>query len=432
MRLELRKAGKKWFVLLAFFLIASFYAALSTAQMLAVYLSESHDAGWIELAVRLDPGNAEARHSLGRFELLASQSPQTALPWVRSAAQLEPHNSSYWADLALIQQSNGDLDSARNSLAQALAVDPRTPQIAWNAANLYLALGASDDAMKQFHTVLENDPDLSWQAIQTCWKIRPDIDYLLGNVIPPNVYSQFLEFLVSKEETAATEKVWQQMFSMQQTVRREQIFDYVRYLVLHHEPAQATRVWQESAGMAGLQSYQPSPENLFVNGDFSLDILNGGFEWVHRKTEAVSLVLDPNEVHSGSRSLRISFDGPGIYDAGISQIIAVEPKTRYEFSAFYKAEDMDGAGGMEFEIQDAYKQTPLLMSEDLRDADFWKKTGGNFTTGPNTELLTLRIVRVPVGSPIKGKLWIDGLQLAQSSNADANAKVAEAITREPK
>lgn len=432
MQLDLRNPGKKWFVLLAFFLIASLYAALSTAQMLAAYLSTSHDARWIKLAVRLDPGNAEARHSLGRFELLASQSPQTALPWLRSAAQLEPHNGSYWTDLALTQQWNGDLDSAKNSLARALAVDPRTPQIAWKAANLYLALGTSDDAMKQFHTVLENDPYLSSQAIQTCWKIRPEIDYLLRSVVPPNVYSQFLEFLVSKEETAATEKVWQQMFSLQQTVPQGQVFDYVRYLVLHHEPTQAARVWQESAGMAGLQSYQPSPENLFVNGDFSLDILNGGFEWVHRKTEGVSLALDPNEAHSSSRSLRISFDGPGIYDAGISQVIAVEPKTSYEFSAFYKAEDMDGAGGMEFEIQDAYKQTSFLMSEDLRDADFWKKTGGSFTTGPDTELLIVRIVRVPQGSPIKGKLWIDGLQLAQSSNANANTEVAESTGGEPK
>jgi Carbohydrate binding domain/Tetratricopeptide repeat len=431
MQLELRNAAKKWSALLAFFLMATLYTVLATAQVLAAYLSESDDARWIELAVRLDPGNAEARHSLGRFELLASQSPQTALPWLRSAAQLDPHNGSYWADLALTQQSNGDLDSAKNSLAHALAVDPHTPQIAWNAGNLYLAQGASDEAMKQFHTVLENDPDLTSPAIQTCWKIRPDIDYLLGNVVPPNVYSQFLEFLTSKEETAAAAKVWQQMFSLQQMVPQAQIFGYVRYLVLHHEAGQAARVWQESAAMAGLQSYQPSPENLLVNGDFSLDILNGGFEWVHRKTEGVSLALDPNQAHSSSRSLRISFDGPGIYDAGISQVIAVEPKTSYEFSAFYKAEDMDGAGGMEFEIQDAYKPTSFLMSEDLRDADFWKKTGGSFTTGPDTQLLIVHIVRVPAGSPIKGRLWIDGLQLAQSNNAGASTNVAESTAGEP-
>jgi hypothetical protein len=168
--------------------------------------------------------------------------------------------------------------------------------------------------------------------------------------------------------------------------------------------------------MASLQAYEPSSANLLVNGDFSLEMLNGGFDWVHQKIDGVSLALDPSEAHSSSRSLRISFDGPGIRDAGISQVVAVEPNTSYEFSASYKAEDMEGAGAMQFAIQDAYKETSFFMSEDLRDADFWKKTGGAFTTGPDTELVMVRIVRVPPGSPIRGKLWIDGMQLVPSGN----------------
>lgn len=429
MQIDLCSPAKRRAATAVFLLLSVSYVALSAAQMLAAYLSQTRDARWLKAAVQLDPGNAEARHILGRFELLAHQSPQAALPWLQSAVRLNSHNGGYWGDLAVAQQSSGDVDGGSASLQRALAVDPRTPEIAWNAANLYLSQGNTDQAMQQFRTVLENDPYLTGRAIETCWKVRPDIDYLLEKVLPPSTYSQFLQFLVSREETAAAAKVWQQMFSLQQTVRRQDLFDYVRYLVLHHEAAQAQRVWQEAAAMAQLEAYQPSPENLFVNGDFSLDILNGGFDWVHRATEGVSLALDPNEAHSSSRSLRITFDGPGIYDAGISQIIAVEPLTSYEFSAFYKADDMDGAGGMEFAIQDAYKGSSFLMSEDLRDADFWKKTGGSFTTGPDTALLILRILRVPSGSPIKGKLWIDGLQLMQSAGAPTPA-IADAGLKE--
>ena len=32
-------------------------------------------------------------------------------------------------------------------------------------------------------------------------------------------------------------------------------------------------------------------------------------------------------------------------------------------------------------------------------------------TGPDTRLLVLHIARVPAGSPIKGRLWIDGVHL---------------------
>ena len=311
--------------------------------------------------------------------------------------------------------SLGESESEQRSLRRALEVDSHTPEIAWDAANLYLALGAINQAMREFQVVFENDATLTWPAIRTCWKIRPDIDYLLANVVPPVVYPATLEFLIANGETAAASRVWEQISSAQQPMERKDLFGYVRYLILHHEVAQAARVWQQAAGMPALQAYQPSSENLLVNGDFSLDILNGGFDWVYQKTEGVLLALDPSETHSSARSLRITFDGPGIRDAGISQVIAVEPHTSYEFSAFYKASDMDGAGGMVFAVQDAYKETPLFMSEELRDADFWKKTGGAFTTADDSQLVMVRVVRVPSDSPIRGKLWIDGLQLVQSN-----------------
>ena len=83
---------------------------------------------------------------------------------------------------------------------------------------------------------------------------------------------------------------------------------------------------------------------------------------------------------------------------------------------------MDGAGGVKFAIQDLYRETPLFLSEDLRDADFWKKVSGNFTTGPDTQLLVVRIARAPAGSPIRGKLWIDGLQLVTGDGSIASTK----------
>jgi hypothetical protein len=64
------------------------------------------------------------------------------------------------------------------------------------------------------------------------------------------------------------------------------------------------------------------------------------------------------------------------------------------------------------------------MSDDLQNADFWKKVGGSFVTGPDTQMIVVRIARVPAGSPIRGKLWLDGLQLIPSARiADAERKL---------
>lgn len=417
MQFELASPAKKSTALAVLALFTATYLVLSAAQMLAAYFSQSTNPSWLKRATLLDPGDAEARYRLGHYELLVQQSPQSALPWLESAAALNTHLGHYWIDLALAQQSLGQTDAELRSLQKALQVEPHSSQVAWNTANLLLAQSRTDEAMQHFHAVLQGDPTLMWPAISAAWKFRRDIDYLLGNVFPPNVHPQLLNFLISKNETVAAEKVWQRISSGHQAVERQDLFAYVRYLILNHEPAEAARVWQEAAAIATLQAYEPSSENLIVNGDFGLQILNGGFDWVHQKNDGVWLELDPTESHSGSRSLRITFDGPGIFDAGISQVVAVEPDTNYEFSGFYKAQDMDGAGGMEFAVQDAYKETSFFMSGNLRDSDSWKKIDGSFITGPETTLLMIRIARVPPGSPIRGRLWIDGLRLVAAAGS---------------
>jgi hypothetical protein len=155
----------------------------------------------------------------------------------------------------------------------------------------------------------------------------------------------------------------------------------------------------------------PSGRNLIVNGDFSLDVLNGGFDWQYEKQQSVTLTLDPSDFHGGHRSLLITFDGPGVTDAGIRQFIAVQPNTSYEFSGYYKNGEIEGAGAPHFTIQDAYTRAILYDSDELKEAGFWKSATGDFTTGADTKLVILHVRRVPEGSPIRGKLWVDDFRL---------------------
>lgn len=413
MQLSLRSPAKKWVTIAAIVVMAAGYCGVATSRFLADRFAQSSGEAYLRRAIRLDPGNAEYRYNFGIREL-ALQSPASATPWLESATQLNVHSAKQWIALAVAKQLLGDPAGEQTAIDHALAVDPHTPDIAWQAANLLLAQGQTDAAMKQFRTVLENDPPLTWPAITTAWRIHPDVDSLLQNVIPPEADIPFLEFLLSNKETEGAGKVWDRIFSLQQPIERRYLLEYEHYLLNHQEVAQASLVWQQAAKIADIAAYQPSPENLLVNGDFSLDILNGGFDWMHQPVRGVSVALDAGETHSSSRSLRIVLDGAEISDAGISQFVTVEPNTRYDFTALYKARDMDGAGAMQFAIHDAYRSTPLFTSEDLRNADFWKNAGGTFTTPADTHLVIVHLIRVPAGRPIQGKLWIDGLRLVQS------------------
>ena len=403
-----RKRSALWFL---FFSGTAAYLALTATQFLAAQFSEVPRASYLRKAIKLDPWNAEYGNRMGRFQLLVQQSPVDALSGLQTATYLNPNRSEYWLDRATAEHQIGDFESERNSLDKVVASNPHSSNVAWQVANLYFSQGAIDEALRQYRKVLENDSVLSPQALQICWRVRPDVDFLLQNVVPASADEPFLSFLISSNESDAAAKIWERIASVQQPVERRYLFDYLRYLFNHHDPVQASRVWQEAASLSDLAAYQPTDENLLVNGDFSLAILNNGFDWTYQKSSAVSLAIDPDESRSGSRSLRIVFQGPAIEDAGIRQLVSVNPNTKYFFSGYYKAAQMNGAGAPKFAIQDVYSGASLFMSDDLRDAGSWTRVNGSFSTGPETHLIALRIARVPADRPIRGKLWIDGLKL---------------------
>jgi TPR repeat protein len=390
------------------------YVFFATKLLVASVFSERAELPSLRHAVRLDPDNAEYRNRLGRYYALVARDPAAAIEHYRSAVQLNPHSARYWFDLASAYQVLGDVSNQTWALEHAIDADPTTPDVAWEAANFYVVQGEDQKALREFRVVLQSQASLAGLAVQYCWRIMPDVDQLLKNVIPAksDAYTAFLSLLMTKEETSATSKVWAAMVASPEPFELRRVYDYFKFLLDHKDVDQARLVWQQAAPRFGLSSYLPTRNNLIVNGDFHLDVLNGGFDWQYEKQQGVTLTLDPSDFHAGYRSLLITFDGPGVADAGIRQFIAVQPNTTYQFSAYYKNGELDGAGGPHFSIQDAYTRAALYDSDELKEAGFWKSATGEFTTGADCRLLQLHVTRVPEGSPIRGKLWIDDFRLA--------------------
>jgi tetratricopeptide (TPR) repeat protein len=415
MRIPLTSSARKISLVLASVLLLAGYLGLVSREFLASHFADKPVLESLQRAVRWQPGNADYRHRLGRYLFLVQRSPEDAVQSYRAAVALDPHQARYWFDLAAAYQLLGMANEQKDALERGLLADPTTPDLAWEAANFYLVQGETDKALREFRVVMESDPYLPPAALQLCWRVKPDIDTLLQDVVPPklNVYTAFLDLLTSKKETAASAKVWARMAQLRQPLETRYAFDYIRYLIGQREIDQARLVWRQAAVLCGLSAYQPSLENLVVNGDFSLNVLNGGFDWLYQQSKEVSLALDPTQSHGGNRSLLITFDARAIDDAGIRQLVPVTPATSYDFSAYFKAKDIQGAGGPRFAIQDLYSEVTYFASAELKDADFWKEAAGTFTTGPDTKLLVLRIQRAPAGIPIRGKLWIDGVRLVE-------------------
>jgi tetratricopeptide (TPR) repeat protein len=382
----------------------------------AALFANRPDLASLQRAVRWQPGNADYLYHLGRYFFLVERSPEEAANSYRRAVALNPYDAHYWFGLAAAYQWLGNTDQQRQALEHALAADSSTPDLAWEAANFYLVQGESEKALHQFRVVMETEANMIPPSVALCWRIKPDVDALLRDAVPatPVAYANFLDFLVAKKETAAAARVWTRLVQLQQPVSQGLAFLYIRYLIAQRDVDQARLVWQQGATLSGLSAYQPSPENLVINGDFSLNVLNGGFDWQYHQSKEVALALDPTQSHNGHRSLLITFDARTVDDAGIGQLIPVKPSTTYEFSAFFKADDIQGAGGPRFYLQDLYNETTYFTSDELKNADFWKEVTGSFTTAADTRLLLLHIRRDPPGMPIRGKLWIDAVRLSEA------------------
>jgi tetratricopeptide (TPR) repeat protein len=411
---------RRWQFAASVAFLACLYILLTGMEFAASVFASRAELPRLERAVRLSPGNADYRHRLGRYFAFVVGDPQSAIENFRAAVALNPHDASYWFDLAAAYQVTGYITGQRAALEHALQAEPTAPDVAWEAANFFLIDGDIDRALREFRVVIEYDNELADPALRACWRVRPDTDALLRDVIPARTDSMiaFLALLESKQETEGTIKTWNRLTRLHEKFDTRQLYSYVGYLIEARRPAEAMSAWEQSAEVLGLSAYLPTDDNLVVNGDFSLDILNGGFDWTYIDRPEVRKVLDPSDFHQGHRSLSLTFEGPQISDAGIQQLIPVRGATTYDFSAYYKSADFDGAGGIQIVLRDAYTNAPLYATDALNDADFWKEVHSRVTTPNTTTLLRLAIERFPSGSPIRGKLWLDDFELAPDNSKD--------------
>jgi tetratricopeptide (TPR) repeat protein len=423
---------------------AALYLGLVAREFVASWLGGRTQLTSLKAAAWLDSGNAAYRNHLGRYYDLVGRDPATALGYYRAAVELDPHSARFWFDLASAYQVLGDVANQTIALEHAIQADSMTPDVAWEAANLYLVQGENDKALREFRVVMANDPSLASSAIRFCWRINPDVDLLLRDAVPPTAPAElaFLNLLENdvnqllsqatspaegtdaaslvskiKNETADTFKIWNALIESHEPFEERYAYEYIRFLLTYKEIGEAQLVWHQAVGRFEQLSYLPSPTNLVVNPVFSLPVLNNGFDWQYAKQSDVDLKIDDAVAHGGgTRSLRITFHGAGINEAGMYQFVPVQPNTTYQFSAYYRTDpnsDLEGAGGPHFTVQDMFSSTTLYESDELKGAESWKRSDGEFTTGPECRLVKLLIRRLPEGYPIRGKLWVDDFHISR-------------------
>ncbi|MFB3813285.1 MAG: tetratricopeptide repeat protein [Terriglobales bacterium] len=364
-------------------------------------------------AVQFAPGNAAYHNLLGRYLFFAQQDPEAALPHFNQAVVLNPHDSALWLDLASACGATGNSNEQQRALETAIQVDPTTPDVAWNAANFYLVRRENDKALQQFRVVLNSDPQLLAPALNLCWRITRDPGRVLP-LLPKNAdaYLTFITLLNDEGESHAAAQVWSRLVELRLPMPGPKPLSYVDHLLAAGAIDRAREAWDDLTSIEpSLASYRRGQANLVLNGSFEHALLNAGFDWRYQRLPNISVSLDPANFHGGSRALCISFDGSTSRDAGVQQLVPVSPDTAYRLIASVKSEELLSAHPPAVVVV-APDGTLLAQTPAVTGTSLWRQFTADFATGPNTELVAVKVVRA-AGSKIQGKFWLDEVSIVR-------------------
>jgi len=385
---------------------AMFATAVALSTVLYVFAAQRHlraelwgngvDSASLERAVTLEPANAYFHYKLGRQLLFSDQNATAALPHLQRATELNPGIPWYWLDRAAAHQISGDVEGYRRAVEHAVVADPRTPAVAWEAGNLWLADGDLQRALPFFRTVIENDVLAQKRAFSICWRATHNLDLITRSLVPPTsaAHLALISVLTDEQQTDGAMSVWQHATQMGQTISAHDAYPFVTYLLFAHEPEKAAQVWRDLATFTPeLLPRVPAGELAIVNPGFEEDLQSGGLNWWIEPAPGITMQIDTSEFHSGSRSLRIEFPGPEFQLAGLTQYVPVTPGKHYEFSAWVKAQNIESTSGPQFYINDGFDHHQIALGNEYRGSNVWREEKIDFTAGPQTRMVAIRIIR---------------------------------------
>ena len=387
----------------------------------------------LERAVRVDPGNSEYHLRLARMAQYSVEdmNPELAMAQLIEAARLSPRDPQPWLELSAAQGFQSDMAGSEASLRRADSLAPNLPSVQWVIGNFFLLRGDIDEAFRHFKIVLSGSPKYNAILFSTAWKATDDGEKILRELIPEKVGTEidYLYYLVSQEQYSEALAVWKRIAAGSEIFPAMSAAGLFNRLIAAHMADEAAQVWNDLLSKGVIKpTYQPTGDNLLVNGNFEEDLLKMGFDWHIVPREGNYVGLDGSTFHSPSHAFLITFSGKeNVNYRHVFQYVRVSPGHSYRLTGFLKTEGITTDSGPRLEVRDAYDRAALEeFSEGLTGTSGgWSQVILDFTTGRKTDLIVVGISRLPstkLDNLIAGKVWVDDLSLTPLPASAARAR----------
>jgi hypothetical protein len=382
------------------------------ASLLTAYAAKSNVIASADAAVRLGPKDPEAHFV--RAALLETENDFSgSINEIKVALSLRPDDYVLWQSLARVSELNGDRDGAGAAARQAIPLAPFYAQPHWQLGNLLVRQGQRDEGFKELSLAAESNPALAPAVIDLVWQAaNGDAQFVMRTLRPqrPESYQALARYFLKKKAFQAAAAMLVAGGSISNEDRRT----YVAELIAAGHFDEAYSVWSFSRPQIPKVAVGLIRDPGFEQEQ---DLDQPGFDW-HSEVNAasVALSLDSDKPKDGRSSLRIDFKGAS--DAArpvISQLVLVEPRTRYHLRFSYRTEDIVSGSQPVFTIIDALENRSLGRSIlSPANSAGWTDASIDFDSGETTRAILIALQRdgcAGAECPIFGRLWLDNFSL---------------------
>jgi tetratricopeptide (TPR) repeat protein len=388
-----------------------------------------------ESAVRLSPHDPATHLMLARLSQLSfePEGVERALKEYEEAARLAPNDYLVWLEAGRARAALGDGEGGIAALRRSVALAPNYAQPRWHLGNALLREAmrhnaSPEEAFAELRRAADADSTLRPQVFNLAWQVYNQDMARVIDVVgkTPEARAQLVGVLTGRGRLDDALAVWESLSDEERRARLETGLGLARELHGHGRYHLAIKTLREVGA---------APTDLAVgkvlNGGFEGDIgAPGGqlFQWEVRQAPGAQIAIDARAAAAGRRSLRIVFSASGQLEfAGVSEVVPVEPSARYRLTYSLKTDELRSVATLLVAVNDAGPPEALLPAVTAyapapTGTTAWQQSSVEFSTGPKTEGVVIRIVRAPCAEgacPIYGKIWYDDFNLERVGGGPA-------------
>ncbi|MBA3442540.1 MAG: hypothetical protein H0T92_22005 [Pyrinomonadaceae bacterium] len=387
------------------------------ARLAGSYFSlGSGSLGWANVAVSSSPSDPEAYYA--RAMALSSDGEYAAsVKELERATLLRPRGYLLWLALGRAREQAGDEQGALAAFGEAVRLAPYYAVPRWQLGNLLLRMDRRDEAFEELRRAATSDPELLPAVIEFAWKsYGRDVTAIEQAVRPQTAAARaalgrfFAKYGYTTEaarlfHAAGGAAYWDQRKLL------DELFAAGRF-------QEGYQVWA-GTGRGESGDHQTGVARI-TDGGFEKPSDNDepGFGWqLARELPRARVRFDADQPRAGAHSLCIEWSGASNQFVPVAtQLVLVEPKTRYRLSFTARTEDLVTAGLPIVSVIDVSRDgKELARSSPLsQGTSGWLPYTVELTTSGETKAVRIQIRRDDCGSgscPIFGRVWFDNFSL---------------------